>query len=302
MTGDLLVNTVPGEIRLAIMEGERPSDILILRRDAGPATGDGYLSRVKSLQPELGAAFLDLGANHDGFLQLKGEDAPHEGESLICQVTREAVGNKEVRLTTTISLGARHLALLPQGNGVKVSRHIKDTAECERLAGLMADLIAAREDDSCGYVLHTAAASAGGEVLEAEVILLHDLWDDIVKRRESVEAPARLHRDSGTIDAALRAWGGEAERILVDSGETLDAARAFSTTHMPEFASRLERHEGEPLFECYGVETELEQALERRVGLPSGGALTFNATEALTAIDVDSARHASRGGQYSARA
>ena len=247
MASDLLINTVPGETRLALMGGKRPSDIMILRRDAGPATGDVYLSRVKSLKPELGAAFLDLGADHDGFLPLKEEDAPHEGESLICQVTREAVGNKGVRLTTTISLGARHLALLPQGNGVRVSRRIEDTAECERLTGLMADLIADREDDSCGYVLRTAAASTGSEVLEAEVILLHGLWDDIVKRRESVEAPARLHRDSGTIDAALRAWGGEAGRILVDSGETLDAARAFSTTHMPEFASRLECHKGERL-------------------------------------------------------
>jgi ribonuclease G len=297
MTSDLLVNTVPGEIRLAIMEGERPSDILILRRDAGPATGDVYLSRVKLLKPELGAAFLDLGADHDGFLQLKGEDAPHEGELLICQVTREAVGNKGVRLTTTISLGALHLTLFPQGNGVKVSRRIEDTAECERLTSLMANMIAGREDDSCGYVLHTDAAGAKGEVLESEVILLHGLWDDIVKRRESVETPACLHRDSGTIDTALRALGGEARRIIVDSGEMLDAARTFFTTHMPEFASRLERHKGEPLFECYGVETELEQALERRVDLPSGGALTFDVTEALTAIDVDSARHASRGGQ-----
>lgn len=293
MAGDLLVNTVPGETRLALMEGDRPCEILILRRDAGPASGDVYLGRVKALKPELGAAFVDLGADHDGFLPLKEADAPHEGEALLCQVSREAVGGKGARLTTHISLGARHLALLPLGDGIRVSRRIEDVAEYERLLGL----IAGRDDGSCGYVLRTAASGAGAEVLEAEAGLLQGLWKDVLERREGADAPARLHRESGTLESALRAWGGEAGRILVDSGETLDAARAFCGRHMPELASKLERHEGEPLFECHGVEAELEKALERRVALPCGGALTFDAAEAVTAIDVDSARHASRLGQ-----
>ena len=142
MAGELLVNTVPGETRVALMEGELPCEILILRRDAGPATGDVYLGRVKSLKPELGAAFVDMGAGHDGFLPVKGEDTPHEGEAVLCQITREAVGDKGPRLTTAISLGARYLALLPTGDGVKVSRRIEDAAECERLRSLMTDLVA----------------------------------------------------------------------------------------------------------------------------------------------------------------
>ena len=296
MTGDLVVNTVPGETRVALMEGERPCEILILRRDAGPASGDIYLGRVKALKSELGAAFVDLGANRDGFLPLKGEDAPHEGEALLCQVTREAVGDKGARLTTHISLGSRHLALLPTGDGIRVSRRIEDRAECERLFGLMANLTAGG-DAGGGYVLRTAASGAEAKVLEAEAGLLQGLWDEVLERREGVEPPARLYRDSGTIESALRGWGGEAGRILMDSGETLETARAFCERHMPEAASRLEHHKGEPLFELYGVEAELEQALERRIDLPGGGALTFDAAEALTAIDVDSARHATRRGQ-----
>ena len=302
MAGELLVNTVPGETRVALMEEERPCEILILRRDAGPATGDVYLGRVKSLKPELG---VDLGAGHDGFLPLKEADTPHEGEALLCQITREAVGDKGPRLTTAISLGARYLALLPTGDGVRVSRRIEDEAERERLKSLMTELIAGpeveREGGGCGYVLRTAVSSlsSGAEagVLEAEAVLLHSLWDDIMERRNSTEAPARLHRDSGTVESVLRGWGGEVARILVDNGDMLETARAFCERHMPEVTSRLERHSGEPLFELYGVEAELEQALERRVDLPSGGALTFDTTEALTAIDVDSARHAARGGQ-----
>ncbi len=301
MAGELLVNTVPGETRVALMEGELPCEILILRRDAGPATGDVYLGRVKSLKPELGAAFVDMGAGHDGFLPVKGEDTPHEGEAVLCQITREAVGDKGPRLTTAISLGARYLALLPTGDGVKVSRRIEDAAECERLRSLMTDLVAGlrteRENGDCGYVLRTAAAGVEGGALEAEAKLLHDLWEGIAERRESADAPARLHRDSGTLESVLWSWGGEVARILVDSGDMLETARAFCQCRMPEVASRLERHSGEPLFELYGVEAELEQALERRVELPSGSTLTFDAAEALTAIDVDSARHAARGGQ-----
>lgn len=301
MAGELLVNTVPGETRVALMEGERPSEILILRHDAGPATGDVYLGRVVSLKPELGAAFVDLGAGHDGFLPLKEANTPHEGEALLCQITREAVGDKGPRLTTAISLGARNLALLPTGDGVRVSRRIEDKEECERLKSLMAELVVELETEhgggGCGYVLRTAAAGVEAGVLEAEAVLLHRLWDDIAERRESTDAPARLHRDSGTVESALRSWSGEVARILVDSGDMLETARAFCQRHMPEVTGKLERHGGEPLFELYGVEAELEQALERRVDLPSGGALTFDTIEALTAIDVDSARHAARGGQ-----
>ncbi len=323
MRKELLVNATPPETRVALTEDGRAVEVLHERRGRQGLVGNVFLGRVHRVLPGMQAAFVSIGLDRDAFLyvedasarvadpdfsdggQMRGapdgtaadrpriDDLVKEGQEIVVQVTKDPLGGKGPRVTAGISLAGRTLVSLPGSREVGVSRRVSDEAERERLR-----LILEGFGDEGGFIARTAALGKGADELAADRRYLADLAARIVRRRESASPPALLHRE---LDLALRAVrdlaGDDCAAIRVDDEATHDRLREFLDAVAPALARRLELHRGpEPLFEAFGIEAEIENALKSRVGLASGGSLVIHQTEALVAIDVNTGRFVGKEG------
>ena len=83
----------------------------------------------------------------------------------------------------------------------------------------------------------------------------------------------------------------DVEKLIIDSRPEYDRVKKFIAAFMPDFAGHIELYDGnDPIFDGYGIEIEIDRALERKVWLKSGGYLIVDEMEALTAIDVNTGR------------
>ena len=289
MIDTVVVNAAPGETRVALLAGGRTIEVVHHRAGAESLVGDIFLGRVTKAAPGRHAAFVDIGEGRAGFLNAAdaradpdgavGPIAAHvdEGQAVVVQVARDAIADKGPRLTMRPAFAGRYLVYRPGGRGVDVSRRIAEGAERERLLRLLGDAAGADE----GFTLRTAAAGATADDILREAAALRGPWNDALARRAGAAAPARLLRGPGPLERALRDHP-DVGRVVIDSPAALAAARGYCRDAV------LEAYRGsEPVFERFGVEAALEVALEARVALSSGGALTIEETAALCAIDVD---------------
>lgn len=298
----ILLNVAPGERRAALMSGDRPVEIIVERASRPSLVGNVYLGRVERIVPGLDAAFVDIGTGRSAFLPASEADveAPtpieacvDEGEAILVQVQKDAVGEKGAALTMRLALPGRWLVYAPGQAGVAVSQRIDDEAERRRLSAI-AEKFA---DPEAGYILRTSAAGADAKTLEAEAERLHRLWATIELGEHQYDTPACLYRDQDPMVRLLREAAGPAlERIVVDDRAAFGRVERALKSTMPELAKHLVLHAGAtPVFETYGVEAELDQALGSHVVLAGGGSLVIERTEALVAVDVNMARSSARG-------
>ena len=291
MAETILIDAMPGEVRAAVLEDGRAVELLVEREGRRSLVGNVYLGRVARVLPGMAAAFVDIGLDRAGFLGLDDagpDDRPCEGQAVRVQVARDAAGGKGVRLTRRVALAGHLLVYGPPGGRVSVSRRIEDGAERDRLARA----VGAAAEPGEGFVARTAARGAGAAALAAEAASLRAAWGGIEARQAHAAAPALLHEEPGAPIRLIRDRAGAAtERIVVDSPSAFAEARAWCAAAAPGLADRLALHAGPgPVFAEADVEAEIERALAPRVGLPSGGEIVVEATEALTAVDVNSGR------------
>jgi ribonuclease G len=275
------------------------------------------LGRVQRVLPSMQAAFIDIGLERAGFLAVRdakkpaaaaeGEDCLQtpciskcirEGESLMVQVIKDPIGDKGARLSCNVTLPGRHLVLVPMQKEVTLSRRITDEADRERLTATMGQVLARPNCPPTGVILRTAALKAPVEELAADVDALMDLWKAIQARGRMANKPGVLHRDLDAVQRCLRdVVDDETYRVLIDCPLALGAARAYVERVMPEATTKITPYRGPaPLFDLYNVETQIEALLQPRASLPSGGWITIETTEALTAVDVNSGSYTSGQG------
>ncbi len=296
MSQELFINVMAAEVRAALMDESVLIDLIVERRERASVVGNIYLGRVERVMKGMEAAFVDIGLGKSGFLGLddnrrgNGEtSAPvHEGEAILVQVTKDAIGTKGVQLSRRLTLPGRSLVYAPGQDRVMISRQIEDEAERERLTALMAGIAMPGE----GFILRTASVGATAEELAADREELMDTWQSIEDARTTIRAPSCVHAD---IDPVLRVLRDHAldgiDRIHVDDGTAAASARRFCERVMPGMTERVTLHTGpQQMLEQYGIEEEIERACRRRIDLPSGGGLVIETTEALTSIDVNSGR------------
>jgi ribonuclease G len=312
MPKDILIHVGVAEISVAVVsdgELERYWQEQTLDGPGGDSegrVGDVVLGRVRSVLPSMEAAFVDIGTSRSGFLSARdlgprqrdnGGPLPREGDAVLVQIVKEPIADKGARLSGHIAIPGRYLVFVAEGSGISVSRRIEDEAERARLMSVMDD-IARRTGANSGYIVRTAAIGATAAALQEDAARLFRIWRGIVAARDAAEPPATLHRDSGIVERALRDMAGANLRnVLIDDVETADAARAYAADAAPGLAARIEHYRGvSPLFEAFGIEDEIAALASARVRLPSGGWITIETTEALTAIDVNSGRHVAGGG------
>ncbi len=277
-----LVEVSPGETRIAKLDAEgRLREMVVERLGRESLIGAICTGRVVRIERGLGGAFVDIGTAQSGFLA-KAEGL-HEGASVIVQVTRDPFAEKGATLTRRISLAGRYLALVPKGKDVDWSRRLRGARARARLEPVIESLLR----DGEGLAVRPPAANADRGCLERELERLRRLWQEIEARAASGSEPKIVLPPPGAIERLLRDRSEDAG-IVIDDRRAFDLARRLAETAMPDLVGCLVFHERtEPLFEVSGVEDQIEQALERRVPLPGGGALTFDRTEALNVVDVD---------------
>jgi ribonuclease G len=317
---ELLVNAGPPETRVALLEDGRVVEVLHERRGRQGLVGNVYLGRVHRVLPGMQAAFVSIGLDRDAFLYVEdaapssrefdfgdddadgdAEPAPSdrariddlvkEGQEIVVQVRKDPLGAKGPRVTSAISLPGRTLVFLPGAREIGVSRRLTDDAERDRLRGILEAM-----SSEGGFIARTAAAGRTSAELEPDRRYLTGLAARIQKRRESAAPPSLLHRE---LELALRSVrdlvGDDVDAIRVDEAATRDRIVEFLESVAPPLARRVELHDdGSPLFERFGIEAEIENALRSRVALPSGGSIVIHQTEALVAIDVNTGRYVGR--------
>ena len=308
----MLINaTQREELRVAIVDGQSLYDLDIEIPSKEQKKANIYKGRITRVEPSLEACFVDYGAERHGFLPLKEisrqyfvpgvdhnragiRDLLKEGQELLVQVDKEERGNKGAALTTFISLAGRYLVLMPNNpRAGGVSRRI----EGDDRANLKEVLDQLNLPEDMGLIIRTAGMGREGEELQWDLDYLLQVWKAIAEAAESRHAPFLIYQESKLIIRALRDYlRNDIGEILIDSEELYNDARDFVQQVMPQNLRKLKIYNDTvPLFSRFQIETQIENAFERTVRLPSGGAIVIDQTEALTAIDINSAK-ATKGG------
>ena len=301
MSNEILVNTTPQETRIAVLEQGVTHELHIERSSSCGIVGNIYNGCVSRVLPGMQSAFIDIGLDRAAFLHVAdiwdsnndGETVKpierilHEGNNILVQVIKDAIGTKGARLSTQISLAGRMLVYLPQESHIGISLRIENDGERDLLREKLQHVLPAEE--SGGYIIRTMAEAAEECELKADIEYLHKLWYDIQSKSLTVVSPVLLYQDLDLSHRVLRDFvDDDTSRILVDSRENFQKMASFSENYMPNIVERLNLYSGErPLFDLYGVEDEIEKSLAKRVDLKSGGYLIIDQTEALTTMDVN---------------
>ncbi len=308
----MLINaTQPEELRVALVDGQKLYDFDIEIPSNEQKKSNIYKGLITRVEPSLGAAFVNYGADRHGFLPFKEiaasfldksgkgngqggrpqvKDMIREGQEVLVQIEKEERGNKGAALTTYISLAGSYLVLMPNNpRAGGVSRRIDGDARNE-IREVMNSL---EVPDGMGMIVRTSGCGKSAEELQWDLNYLLQLWQAIERSgAEAKKAPFLVFQESNIIIRALRDHlRGEIDEILLDTEEAFGQAKNFLQQVMPKLLPKAKLYKDTvPLFSRYQIETQIETAYTRQVSLPAGGAIVIDHTEALTSVDVNSAR------------
>src|SRR5271165_4179859 len=314
----MLVNaTQQEELRVAMVDGQKLYDLSIEIPSREQKKANIYKARISRVEPSLEAAFVDYGAQRHGFLPLKEisrdyfraqpqgrlniRELVSEGQELLVQVEKEERGNKGAALTTFISLAGRFLVLMPNNpRAGGVSRRIEGE-DRDQMREAMNGL---QIPDGMGAIVRTAGVGRSTEELQWDLNNLKTAWDAIVQANDNRPAPFLIFQESDAVTRGLRDYfSDDVGECLIDQPEAFQKAQEYMQRFMPPDAQRKLKlyQDPVPLFTRYQIESQIESAYSHKVILPSGGSLVIDHTEALVAIDINSAR-STRGGDIEATA
>lgn len=308
----MLINaTQPEERRLAMVDGQKLLNFEIEQEGREQRKSNIYKAVVTRVEPSLEACFVDYGEERHGFLpfkeisrqyfpdgsnvsQIKINDAIHVGQELIVQVEKEERGNKNAALTTFISLAGRYLVLMPNNpRGGGVSRRIEGE-ERQELKNTLEQL---EYPKGMSLIARTAGIGRSATELQWDLNYLISLWKAIENAGDLRSGAYLIYQESSLVIRAIRDYyTGDIGEILIDTEDIFRQATEFMQHIMPADVKKIKRYNDDiPLFARFQIENQIESAYARIVVLPSGGSIVLDHTEALVAIDVNSAR-STRGG------
>jgi ribonuclease G len=298
---ELLVSVDVGERRVAILEDERAAEVYLERPERRSIAGNIYLGRVDNVLPGMEAAFVEIGLEKNGFLYVdeivspelerghgrKIQDLISRGQTILVQAVKDPMKTKGARLTTQISLPGRFVVLVPQGEGLGVSRRLDDD-ERNRLK----DILKRLDVKEGGVIVRTAAEGASEEDIERDLVFLQRLWRSIQAKAKDAKPPELVYQEAELPLRVVRdLFTGDFEKAYVDDERTHRRIVGYLKKTSPHMVDRVVRYkEKTPLMEAFGVEQEIKSTISRRVDLPSGGYLIFDYAEAFTVIDVNTGR------------
>lgn len=305
----MLINaTQPEELRVALVDGQKLYNLDIEVPSREQKKANIYKAKVTRIEPSLEAVFVDYGSERHGFLPFKEisanylgnaaqsrdranavKDAIKEGQEVIIQVEKEERGGKGAALTTKVGLAGRYLVLMPtDARAGGVSRRIEgdDRDEVREALSLL------NLPEGMGVIVRTAGVGRSQEELQWDLDYLLNVWGAIQKASSERAAPFLIYQESNVIIRALRDYySADIGEIIIDEESVFQQASNFLNQIMPSELRKLRNYsESVPLFNRYQIESQIESAFQREVKLPSGGSVVIDHAEALTAIDINSAK------------
>lgn len=312
----LIVNAGKNETRIAVVEDSRLSEVYIERESDRGVVSNIYKGKVVRVLPGMQASFVDIGLERAAFLYVsdffdefedafnqkemeeekrkgryhqKIEDLVKEGQDVLVQVAKDPIGTKGARLTSHVSLPGRNLVFMPTVSYVGVSKKIESEEERKRLKKIIDE----NQTLEGGFIARTAAAFQDEKDIIADVQYLEKLWTKTLKRHQGMKAPALLHEELNLVNRSVRdLFTEDIEELVVDNKEAFRQIKQFVGQNLPkEKKQKISLHSDEqPIFDYYGLEKQLDQALEKKVWLKSGGYLIIEQTEALISVDVNTGK------------
>ena len=329
MSTDILINSRSYEVRLALVENGILTEFHMQRPMEKGLKGNIYRGKVVRVLPGMQAAFVDIGLERTGFLYvddiyisekdiqkrilqhdpaisleeplpvqaenstrrtlgLNIEELLSEGQDILVQVSKDPIGTKGARLTCHITLPCRNLVFIPLTDHIGISRKIEN----EAIRAILKEQIEEIRPQGTGFIVRTVAEHAKVEELEADMEFLMLLWDEIRDLARSSSVPALVYED---LDITLRSvrdlFTSDVDRLIIDDRAAYEKLLHFVRAFAPQLQERISLYQGTaPLFETYGIEVEINRAIEKKVWLRSGGYIIIESTEALSVIDVNTGR------------
>ena len=312
MTRKILINgRREEEVRVAIVDNQTLEDFEIETKNSGLLRNNIYRGIVSNIAPSLNAAFIDFGDVKNGFLAFNDvvESVYHKpvkdaqrisdvlvvGQPLIVQVIKDATGLKGAQVTTNISLAGRYLVLRPKDAKSGVSRKVDEDAR----ADLTQKARSLDLPDGYGCIVRTNAMDQSRAILLRDAKVLIQLWHKIEAEYAKTTGPALLYNDQDIVVQAMRDYfDSTIHEVLIDNRSCYERALAYIHATVDGGGERIKYYDDRtPLFTRYNIERQINQIYARTVSLPSGGFIVIDPTEALTAIDVNSARATKRDSQ-----
>ena len=324
MTKEMIVTSNGHQTQVAVLEDDLLTELYVERENQRGVVGNVYKGRVSKVLPGMQSAFVDVGLERDGFLyvsdvvdtleafekmetgdedededeaeggnaQAKIEDLLKEGQDILVEVTKEPIGTKGARLTSHVTMAGRFCVFMPTVDHIGVSRKIDSREERARLRGIVREF---REKESFtgGVIIRTAAEGRPPEDIRNDLAYFQNIWNEVRQRAESSRAPAVIYREQGLVSRLLRdQLSDDYSAIRLDDPTDYQRVRDLVGRIMPNLQPRVKLYDKDfPIFEEYGVQSEIEKALKSKVWLKSGGYIVINQTEALVAIDVNTGRY-----------
>lgn len=314
------------ETRVALLDNGRLEEFTTERDSDRNIVGAIYKGRVKNIEPGIKAMFVDIGFEKNAFLQFwdampaaldsgieavsRQEGTPKKkkpkitqkevptiypvGSEMLVQVKKGPIGTKGPRITTDISLAGRFLVLMPFNDQCGISRKIDDPKERDRLRKILREL---QVPTGMGVIMRTAGQGQRARFFVRDLSLLLEQWAEVQKGLEERPAPACLFQEPGLVDRTVRDFlTDDIDAVIVDSSKAAERMQSLVGMVSARAKKRIQVYSGaEPVFECFGVQAQIDAAFLRQVWLPCGGYLVIDETEALVAIDVNTGRN--RGGK-----
>lgn len=304
----MLINaTQSEELRVALVDGQRLYDLDIESPGHEQKKANIYKGKITRIEPSLEAAFVDYGADRHGFLPMKEiareyfpkgytfqgrpniKEVLTEGQEVVVQIDKEERGQKGAALTTFISLAGSYLVLMPNNpRAGGISRRIEGDERIE----LKASLNKLSLPKGMGLIVRTAGVGKAYEELEWDLNVLLKHWKAIEEAANERPSPFLIHQESNVILRAIRDYlRRDIGEVLIDRPKIFESVRKHIELVRPDFLSKVKLYTNDvPLFTHYQIETQIESAFQREVRLPSGGSIVIDPTEAMTSIDINSAR------------
>ncbi|MCO6431241.1 MAG: Rne/Rng family ribonuclease [Deltaproteobacteria bacterium] len=309
MQRQMLINALhPEECRIAITEDSNLVELEVESNLGKKLKGNIYKARIARIEPSLQAAFIDLGTERNGFLQINDvhpayfrrvqgrsggrpriQDVLYADQELIVQVVKEEREMKGATLTTYLSLPGRYLVVMPGSERGGISRKINDNEQRHRLKKLAHEL---EIPAGMGIIIRTAGLDRSLSELSRDLSLQLKLWERILSDAQSAPCPTVLYKESELATRVIRDYfTPEIREIVIDDPATYQNVKTFVGEVMPRYRSRVRLFEQkQPIFSYYNVEEQVLETFKQEVKLRSGGSIVIDALEALVAIDVNSGK------------
>jgi ribonuclease G len=322
LSKQIIINALPFETRIALIEGGALTEFYTERSQEKGIVGNIYKGRVARVLPGMQSAFIDVGLERAAFLYggdiitedeepnlpdeeenteddseeprrnhhkyFKITDLVREGQEILVQVAKDAIGTKGARVTTYLSLPGRYVVLMPNINHIGVSRRIRSDEERARLKTIVQSM----KPDGVGIIVRTASEDIAEEKIRADIEFLLKLWDSIKTRIHGAKVPSLVHEDLNLVFRCTRdLMSKDIDRIVIDDQEKYQDLVRFLNRFSVKLGAQVQLYSGDvPVFDTYGIELDVNRALQSKVWLKSGGYIIIDQAEALTAIDVNTGR------------